>query len=365
MTCPYDLGAIVPSGRKRHHYRLVSRLGDGASAFVFEADQLSAKERRPRERVAFKLFRQSISPEQFETECGALHALTHPGIVRILSYGFTGDSLRLPYVVMPLLRGGSLRTTLDGHGAFTLARSIDYAIEIFAALERAHAAELVHRDLRPSNIFLERIAPSIHRVVLLDFGLLPQSVSCVPPALGLLGHPAYAAPELFYGKPHSVSTDIYAAGLVFYEMLTGTHALGSTSHDWAYTHYFSIAPSLDSLLRTAPPALVDFVASVLAKVVRLRPPSAKACALALSAIQEELLVPSPNSTSEDGVDSLLRRLAGPASDEDTQIEGPPSQLLRQASDPDDTDECPPPASCNWPISSRPAADPPSGPPSSR
>jgi eukaryotic-like serine/threonine-protein kinase len=365
MTCPYDLGAIVPAGRQGHHYRLVRRLGDGASAFVFEADRLSAKKRGPNERVALKLFRQTISSDELETACDALQAIAHPGIVRVLSFGFTRDSLRLPYVVMPLLRGGSMRTTLDGHGAFTLARSIDYAIEIFAALERAHAAQLLHRDLRPSNIFLERIAPLVHRVVLLDFGLLPESVSCVPPAQGLLGHPAYAAPELFYGKPHSVSTEIYAAGLVFYEMLTGTHALGSTSHDWAYTHYFSIAPALDSLLPAAPPALVDFVASVLAKVVRLRPPSAKACALALSAIQEELLVPSPNSTSEDGVDSLLRRLAGPASDEDTQIEGPPSHLLRQTSNADDTDECPPPSSCNWPISSGPASRPPSGPPSSR
>lgn len=351
MTCPYDLGAIVPAGRQGHHYRLVRRVGDGASAFVFEADRLSAKERGPRERVAFKLFRQTVSPEELQTECAALHALAHPGIVRILSFGFTRDSLRLPYIVMPLLSGGPLRTLLDGHGALTLARSVDYAIEMFAALETAHAVKLLHRDLRPSNIFLERIAPLIHRVVLLDFGLSPESASCVPPALGLLGHPAYAAPELFYGKPHSVGTDIYAAGLVFYEMLTGTHALGSTSHDWAYTHYFSIAPPLDSLLPTAPPLLVDFVASVLAKVVRLRPPSAKACALALSAIQEELLVPSPNSTSEDGVDSLLRRLAGPASDEDTQVEGPPSHLLRQASNPDDTDECAPPSACNGPISS--------------
>src|ERR1019366_9600707 len=117
----------------------------------------------------------TVSPEELQTECAALHALAHPGIVLILSFRFTRDSLRLPYIVMPLPPGGPLRTVLDNQGALALARSVDYAIEMFAALETAHAVKLLHRDLRPSNIFFERIAPLIHRVVLPDFALSAES----------------------------------------------------------------------------------------------------------------------------------------------------------------------------------------------
>ncbi|MGH7294549.1 MAG: serine/threonine-protein kinase [Polyangiaceae bacterium] len=348
MTCPYDVGAIVRAGYQGHIFRLDRRIADGASAFVFEALDLRSKER-----VAIKLLRQGVSPDHMERECSALQAIVHPGVVRLVSFGFTRDPIHTPYIVMPLLKGSPLRTMLDGHGAFPLERSVDYAVEMFYALARAHAAGVLHRDLRPSNVFLERIAPVVHRVVLLDFGLSAETVARLSSVPGLVGHPAYAAPELFYGHKHSVATDLYAAGLVLFEMLTGTHALGTPSQEWARVHYFSIAPSLTSLVPDAPPALADLLDSLLSKVVRLRPASAEACAQALAAIQEDLLVPQPGSTVEDGVDSLLRSIAGPDSTEDTQVDPPPPSLLRRSGDADDTDKRPPPSSCNFPVSSRP------------
>ncbi|MGH7294716.1 MAG: serine/threonine-protein kinase [Polyangiaceae bacterium] len=351
MTCHYDIGAIVRAGQYGGLYRLVRRIADGASGFVFEADDFGADER-----VALKLFRMGVvSFEHMGPECAALQTLAHPGIVRVRSYGVTRDSLRIPYIVMPLLKGASLRTTLNEHGALPLERAIDYGIEMFFALEHAHAAGILHRDLRPSNVYLERLAATVHRLVLVDFGLSIDKTSRFLSAPTSMGHPAYAAPELFYGHKPSVATDLYAAGLVLFEMLTATHALGEPSQDWAGVHYFSVPPSLTALVPAAPPALAALVEALLSKVVHLRPASAEACAQALAAIQEDLLVPSPNPTTEDGVDSLLRHIGGPSPDEDTQVEPPSPSLLRRASGADDTDKRSPPSSRNWPVSSPPVS----------
>jgi eukaryotic-like serine/threonine-protein kinase len=343
MTCPYDVDDVIAGAEPGETYRVLRRLAEGASAFVFEA-----YDPRHRRRVALKILRQPLSAETMERQGRALKALAHPGVVRVLSFGLTADRYGTPYFVLPLLSGAPLRTVLDDHGAFGLERSVDYACELFHALAYAHARGILHRDVRPENIFLERLAPVVHRVVLLDFGESPERATLVSPLPDRGGHPAYSAPELFYGHEPSVASDLYAAGLVLFEMLTGVHAFGAESRDWAYTHYFSVPPALESLLPVAPPALWTLVTSLLAKPVRLRPSSAEACAQALSAIKEELLVPSPCSTTEDEVDAVLRRIAGPRPDEDTQLDPPPPSLLRRASGPDDTDERPPPFSdvCN-------------------
>jgi eukaryotic-like serine/threonine-protein kinase len=346
MKCPYGVGEVVLA---QGHcdidvLRLVRRLGDGASAFVFEAEDV-----RLGGRVAIKLVRAEASPERFHRECAALQALAHPSIVRLLSFGFTLGVHRMPFLVMPLLTGAPLRTVLDGQGPLRVERGLDHATELFVALAQAHGAGLLHRDLRPENLLLERIAPLVHRLVLLDFGLSCAASPSVASTREPIGDPRYAAPELFYGYPSSVATDLYAAGLVLFEMLTGKHPLGTTSHEWAHTHYFTAAPPLEALVTVVPPALSALQASLLAKQPRQRPRSAEACAQALCAIQQELLLPAPNSTLEDDVDSMLRRMAGPGEDEDTQVDLPSPSLLRQAGNPNDTDVSPPPSSSNWPV----------------
>ena len=347
MRCPYDVGAIVHTKKSGDSYQLLCRLGDGASAFVFEAAHL-----RTGERVALKLLRQSVSAPRMERECVPLQALAHSSIVRLLDFGFTRDDHQMPYVVMPLLRGAPLRTVLDGQPPLGVERAVDYGSELFAALAHAHAARLLHGDVRPANIFVERLAPLVHGVVLMDFALPSTLGEDFPPTRRAMGDPRYAAPELFYGHAPSIATDLYAAGLVLFEMVTGTHALGAASHDWGYTHYFAPAPPLLALEPAAPAALVALLASLLAKQPRERPSSAGACVEALSAIQRDLLVPGHNPTTEDGVDSMLKRIAGPDSGEITEVDPPPPSLLREASDADDTDECAPPTSSSWPISTR-------------
>ena len=345
MKFPYGVGALVPAGLAGDIYRLVRPLGDGASAFVYEAEDVGRGLR-----VALKLLRDDASPARMRSEWRALQSLSHASIVRVLACGFTRDAHRVPYLAMPLLGGASLRAVLDAEGSLGLERSLDHGIELFGALAHAHRAGLVHRDLRPDNIFLERIAPLVHRLVVLDFGLACAPGVAIPAEGGLDGHAHYTAPELFYGVAPSFATDLYAAGLVLFEMLTGVHALGGGCENWRHMHSSVATPPLEALVPTAPAALIELQASLLAKDARERPPSAEACGKALCAMQEELLVAAPNSTTEDGVDSLLRRLAGPAADEVTQEDSPRPSLLRLASLPDDTDKHQPPSSSNWAIS---------------
>ncbi len=271
MKCPYEVGAVLRGSAGGGVYRLVRRVGDGASAFVFEADDGQG------ERVALKLLRQGASPARMQRECRALQGLRHPCIVRLVDFGITDAPHRLPYLVMPLLGGAPLRAVLDRQGALGLERGIDHGIELFAALAHAHRGGIVHRDVRPENVFLERSAPRVHRLVLLDFDLA-YVPSRLPTAQGLTGDPRYAAPELLYGGTPSFASDLYAAGLVLFEMWTGAHALAVSSNDWRSTHSFIAPPALGAVLPGASPALARLTAALLAKHARERPSSAESCA---------------------------------------------------------------------------------------
>jgi eukaryotic-like serine/threonine-protein kinase len=283
MTCPYDVDDIVRGGPPAATYRLVRHLAESPLAFPFEAHDLGEDRR-----VVLEILRRTISEDDLQRECSALAALTHPGVGRVLSFGLTRDAHRAPYVVVPRLRGTSLRSALDAQGPFELPRSLDYGIQVFRAMAYAHGARVLHRDLHPGSIFLERTGPTTDRVVLLGLGF-PHAQGA-PAALDFIAHPAYAAPELFYGRAPSIATDIYAAGLVLFKMLTGTSALGEEGDraDWAHAHCFCVAPPLDALLPHPPPSLTALVASLLSKPVRRRPASAAACAQALSGILGKL-----------------------------------------------------------------------------
>lgn len=337
----YYVGALVRSGHGSDIYRLVRRLGDGASASVFEAVDL-----RRGHSVALKLLRRGAPPAPLRRECAALQALVHPNIVRLLSFGFTPEGVA--YLVMPLLKGTQLRVVLDQQGPLGLERSLDCATELFAGLAVAHAAGILHGDLRPDNLLLERLAPRVHRLVLLDFGLSCSTEAATAATRQPIGDPRYAAPELFFGRHRSFATDLYAAGLVLFEMITGKHPLEAEGDDWTFTHSFVRPAPLGAVAPGTPAALEVLQASLLAKDPRERPASADECAQAIGAIQQRLLSGEIYPTTEDVVDSLLRRVAGPDPEEDTQVQPPPPSLLREASGSDDTDQSGPPSSCRGP-----------------
>ena len=156
------------------------------------------------------------------SDFSTVHVLTmldHENVVRVFDCDTLDDGS--PYLVMELLRGSTLRGTLRTlkQGMVAPVEVYDIARSVGAALECAHRAGIVHRDVKPDNVFLHESRPNTSRVVLLDFGVaaLIEDARAVERS----GTPMYMAPERYRGEPATPASDIYSFGLVIYEMLTG------------------------------------------------------------------------------------------------------------------------------------------------
>jgi eukaryotic-like serine/threonine-protein kinase len=207
-------------------FRARRRLGGGASSEIFEAEG-------PNGRVcAVKVLRTMHldtrdAVRRLALEGQALAALSHPNLVPVLDAGVTLDGR--PWFAMPKLLGETLRDRLDRVGSIPSTEACSLFLGLLAGLDAAHAAGIVHRDLKPANLFLvpcpRRLggAGERERVVILDFGIAKIAGSAIEPSSGayVLGTPRYLAPEQVLGGAVDARTDVYAAGLVLYEMLTG------------------------------------------------------------------------------------------------------------------------------------------------
>jgi serine/threonine-protein kinase len=250
----YQVGDAVPPS-----FALVRRLGAGIFGTVFEAID-DVLERR----IAIKILRPELGKafsERMRREWKALARLQDEHIVGVLTAGFTTD-LGLPYFTMPLVRGATLRELLTSTGALPADQALDVGVQLFEALRAAHEQDVVHRDVKPENILIARPSGRTMRLKLTDFGLVCSASAKHPTAQGLLGTHAYAAPELFFGGAPSIGTDLYAGGVVLFEMLTGIRPLTSGDADWRRLH-IEVAPvSLEQVLPNAPVALVELLTRV-------------------------------------------------------------------------------------------------------
>ena len=203
-------------------YRLVERLAAGGMGVVYRAERLGLARQ-----VAVKfLHRSSALVEnhrlRFEREAAAMSRVTHPNLVGIIDYG-SADGV--PYLVMDFHPGVSLRGALKA-GAMPPRRALHIARQILAGIGSAHASSVVHRDLKPANVLLVG-SPGEDLVKILDFGVAkliegdggPSDLSAV--AGHALGTPEYMAPEQARCERVDHRTDIYAIGVLLYEMLTG------------------------------------------------------------------------------------------------------------------------------------------------
>ncbi len=210
-------------------YRIVSFLGEGAMGEVYEADDLELGEP-----IAVKVLRPEIARDEqvlqrFKREIQLARKVTHPNVCRVYDmvlHSGEGDAGRRVLLTMELLRGETLAERLRREGRLTPAEALPIVRQIAAALTAAHAAGIVHRDLKSSNVFLVS-SPLGLRSVVTDFGL---AWSMAPSGDGadtltatgeLVGSPAYMAPEQVRGEEATPATDVYALGVVMYEMLTG------------------------------------------------------------------------------------------------------------------------------------------------
>ncbi|MFN0245887.1 MAG: serine/threonine-protein kinase [Kofleriaceae bacterium] len=232
-------------------YRVGRVLGEGGSGTVYGASRASDDRA-----VAIKVLRADLAltlgeVKRFLDEAALLQRLAHPGIVPIFASGQLDDGR--PYLVMPRLDGDTLAARL-ARGRMNTSEAIAIFDQLADAMAALHAAGVVHRDLKPDNVFLA----SNGRVVLLDFGIA-KDVDAEPSTTTrdgrVRGTPAYMAPERFFQARASARSDIYELAVTLYEMLAGTLP-------WAEVE--DVSARLDPAPRDLPPALWNVLRSALA-----------------------------------------------------------------------------------------------------
>ena len=197
-------------------YRVLAPIGAGASGRVYVADDV-----RLRRRVAVKVLHAGLADDRgflrrFRTEAQVAASLHHPNIMAVYDWG--DDDV--PFMVLELLRGGSLRGVLDAGARCTPSQAVHVGRQVTAALEYAHARGIVHRDIKPANLLFDE--HGILRVA--DFGLARAlaEASWTEPAGAVVGTARYAAPEQATGAPLDGRADLYALAVVLSESVTGT-----------------------------------------------------------------------------------------------------------------------------------------------
>ena len=209
-------------------YRIQERLAAGGTGVVYRGVQLGLGRA-----VAIKFLHQSsagslITRGRFRREAEAMSRLTHPNLASIIDFGSFGDTL---YLVMELYQGQSLRQVLEA-GPLELSRAVNLTRQILAGLSSAHDAGVVHRDLKPGNVLLAASVGEDH-VKILDFGVAklisgPDSTEGLSIVTGKpIGTPQYMSPEQARSEPADQRTDLYAVGILLYEMATGIRPFDS------------------------------------------------------------------------------------------------------------------------------------------
>ena len=284
-------------------YRVDALLGEGGIGRVYRAMHLKL-DRPVALKVLHEVFRTSTDVRQrFEREAKTLSALRHPNIVTITDYGVDDD---MPFLVMELVEGRDLDRLLEDGGPIPIARVVGLMIQVLRSLAQAHGMGIIHRDLKPGNALLQVLPDGSDHLEVLDFGLAkfvddaPAAVSSpkLTRAGTVVGTPAYMAPEQASGGICDARTDVYAAGVMLFELLTGE--LPFPMQDPAAmlrAHLVQTPPKLRSLRTDASPALEAIVDKALAKDPNERYADGSAMLTALESVDsrpsgERLLDPS-------------------------------------------------------------------------
>lgn len=238
FTCYDDTVAQCPNdGRSTFHslpgnvalegkYVLECRLGEGGMGIVYKAHHKFLKTTRAIKTIKLELIGNDTSfVKRFHQEAMAAAAIGHPNIISVLDYGLLEE--KIPYIVMEFVEGLSLETLITNKGRFTPQEALEYMQVITSALGAAHKHGIVHRDLKPLNIMIESGGSLRDQIRILDFGLAKIKSSdlfgsfVAAKTVGIVGSPAYMAPEQWSGEETDRRCDVYSLGIILYEMLTG------------------------------------------------------------------------------------------------------------------------------------------------
>ncbi|PZE69033.1 Stk1 family PASTA domain-containing Ser/Thr kinase [Curtobacterium sp. MCBD17_021] len=250
-------------------YRVRSRIARGGMATVYLATDV-----RLERRVAVKIMHGHLADDQafrerFIQEARSAARLSHPNLVGVYDQGAEDDCV---YIVMEYIPGITLRDLLQEHRALTPEQATDILRAVLAGLASAHRAGIVHRDLKPENVLLADDG----RIKLGDFGLARATTANTATGAALLGTIAYLSPELVTRGAADSRSDIYALGIMLYEMLTGEQPYkGEQPMQIAYQHANDTVPPPSAALPGVPSELDDLVAWATARDPRDRPRDAR------------------------------------------------------------------------------------------
>lgn len=321
-----------PVGSK---YLLEEPLGRGATGTVWRARQRetagaeAAVAGQPGETVAIKVLKEELASDadvvmRFLRERSVLLRLTHPNIVRVRDLVVEGDLLAL---VMDLIDGPDLHRYLRENGPFTPVAASLLTAQVADALAASHADGVVHRDLKPANVLLKQDGGQMHPM-LTDFGIARLADS---PGLTrtheFVGTPAYVAPESAEGRPQTSAVDIYGAGILLYELVTGRPPFAGGSALEVLHQHLSAEPR-------RPSTVPDPLWTVIERCLRKNPderPSAENLARGLRAVAAGVGVHANAAqiAAAEGVGALLAPDPAPATVPGVPGSADPTQVLPQ------------------------------------
>jgi serine/threonine protein kinase/tetratricopeptide (TPR) repeat protein len=246
-------------------FKLTACIGIGGSGAVYRADQIALGRT-----VAVKILNEELSADQrmikrFRDEATSASRLNHPNCVSIIDYGQASDGLL--YLAMEYVKGPTLTQLLVNENPLAIDRVIDIVMQALSGIEEAHLAGVVHADLKSDNIILDQRRAGVDVVKIVDFGiarLVTGGQSSEERSIS--GTPEYMAPEVISGAPPSFASDVYAVGIILYELLAYKTPFfaGSTTEILA-NHLKALIPSLASRRDQVPEELDAIVAKALAK----------------------------------------------------------------------------------------------------
>src|SRR5688572_25929604 len=238
---------IGPGAVLKGTYRVEAELGSGGMGTVYRATHIGLDKTMAVKVLSHRAISTPDSLARFEREAKVAGKVSHPAMTDVIDFGVEGGT---PYIVMEYVSGVELAELLERQGALSPRRAVAVMRQIVSLLRAAHALGIVHRDLKPANIKIiqETSEESQIFVKVLDFGVakVVGDISGQLTSEGMLvGTPAYMAPEQITGHPIDGRTDLYAAGLIFHEMLSGKRAFKGDT----------IARLLMAQMNDPPPAL--------------------------------------------------------------------------------------------------------------
>jgi len=258
---------LTPGSVIADRYELLAAIGEGGMGAVFRV-----LDRELREEIALKVLRPEIADapgmlDRFRREVKLARRVTHPNVARTFDLGgYQG----IRYLTMELVAGDSVARKYPRGRRAPLPEVLRIGIEVARGLSAAHAVGVIHRDLKPDNLLL-----ALDRVVITDFGIARQqegSIEATRTVGALVGTPAYMAPEQLEGRDLDGRTDVYALGLVLYELLTGAPAFeGDTLYALAAARLASEAPDPRKREHGIPEPVSRLVVEMLAKNRAERP----------------------------------------------------------------------------------------------